>query len=193
MRAQIWVKVEKRLPVEFMFEAFDFVCNKWSSIFSEVWGVREDKSIVKNCSSFFFSKVAGVSRQPENSAHLRVSGLQLHHRNSKRNDTPKEKKKEWKMWDREKKRSKFWAVRWGESGEGVPWRGRAPKSWNAPTKILNIPPHHTTQHHTTTTTHHTTQRGFPHKARSMAQKTRHEQPIVPKTSPFLWCQNFAQI
>ena len=82
-----------------------------------------------------------------------------------------------------------------ESGEVVPRRGvgESTQILDAPTKMLNTHRTDTPQHNNTTTTHHTTQLEDPAQGgfgqggslagRSMAQKTRHEQQIVPKSSP----------
>ena len=101
--------------------------------------------------------------------------------------TPRERQKERK-WGREReKREMLGGPAEGESGEGGPAGGvrGAPKSWTHPRKFWThtAPTRHTTQQ----------QRGIPHKSglgqgwslagRSMAQRTRHEQQNVPKSSP----------
>ena len=100
------------------------------------------------------------------------------------------------------KKKRIWAIR----RKGVPRRGggvgggdsgQHPK-FGRTQKILNThrtdTPHHTTPHHNTTQQRHTTQHnggsrtgwswaGGPVHGGSMAQKTRPEQQIVPKSSP----------
>ena len=82
----------------------------------------------------------------------------------------------------------------GESGEGLRRRGvgGAPKFWTHPRKFWThtAPTHHTTQYNNDTpnnTTGDPAQGGLGQggslTGRSMAQKTRHEQQIVPKSSP----------
>ena len=158
--------------------------------------MKEVKSIVK-LFLIFLQKLPGLHTTTRELRTFEGSGLQSHHRNSTKRH-PKRGRKNGKCGTG--KKGEMLGGPEGESGEGVPRRGGRERSnlGTHPRKILNIhrtdtPQHNTTQHNTTTTTHNTTQRGFPHRARSMAEKTRHEQPIVPKTSPFLWCQNFAQI
>ena len=129
-------------------------------------------------------RLRGFTRQPENykRAHLRVPAFN-HTTKIQRND-PQENEN---CGGRGKKKAR----NFGRSGGGGPADGEpgSAQILDAPTKILNT---HAPTHHTTTTTHHTTQRGIPHRmvlgkkgslaVRSMAQKSRHEQQIVPKSS-----------
>ena len=104
-----------------------------------------------------------------------------------------------------KKESEFWAVRRspveGESGEVVrrrESRGERPNLGRTHENLEHTPHRHNTTHQQQIPHRVVLGKGGPAQRRSMAQKTRHEQHIVPNSSPtgqgFFWGQGwFAKV
>ena len=133
-----------------------------------------------------------TAREPKR-AHLRVPALQTPPKFHER--TPREEERMKIVAGEGQKRAKCWAVGrrgsgGGAVGEGVRRsgsQGERPNLGRTHENLEHTQHRHTTPHHTTPqqnnndTPHNTT--GGSRAGRSMARKTRHEQQIVPKSSP----------
>ena len=188
---EVWVpKVgAERRPVGFrlcsrlFFLDTSKICNNWSLTFSEVlWGHINCKIVLD-----ILQKPPGfhtTAREPKRAQLAPTLSTQpkFHEK------TPRERKRAKIVAGEGKKERNF-----GRSGGGGSRRGRRRESvggarqiLDAPAKILNThrtdtPQHNTTQHNTT----HRVVLGKegPSQGSPWSPKTRHEQQIVPKSSP----------
>ena len=151
----------------------------WKKWGPEGWGAQN-----------FTPKAAGVSHEsPRAQCTFEGPGLQSHHQNSTRR-SPRKRRKNENCGGRGEKKSEILG---GPAEGGVRRRGVWRRGWNrgrgpAEGSRIGERPYlgRTHEHFEHAPTHHTTTGGPAQvlgKGVSMAQKTRHEQQIVPKSSP----------